>query len=676
MKNQRMRVLGLWLLILMLATGCSAPKEPAVSTETEENTFAASEPGTGETATTEQGAAEETGEDPAIALTKTALAETDWVSIQMPEGRIDMPANEALLEALAFDTWEPVSEEIESEEIVRLGVGNGEIVIREGAAYLLTDYGMDWYRTPEEVQFNMMDYFGENYTMSARSMLFNDEYMFAEYYHDTIASLGNLESFDGKGPLLQEMVKYAWYRYTYENPEETVRELYSEESGDFVFTKVMAIQEAKRYFEFDETGTDFSTMDLYNAEKEGFLLWYGAPDTADRSNFQNGWGYAFGGLKEIGNERYEVRLIDYADSSETRINKTNVMEISFDAEGNIRFDRGYEEVPSYNLADAAPGLEPIEILREYEYMSGEFLGETEKAYYFIADDGEWVSYFKLDKATMEMTIVYAPELPDEEYAYRVEQHGQEFFFYTNRNVRIADAEWNLIETVTYPKAIVEGLETYWDYGDAVYFGEALSTDRSMFAYVDQDGLKLVQNDSGETTLLVPREGDGDVTEAIWCLNPRFADQDTKIVTARTRDWDSGFTVYDLKTNTSKTVAGYVMPEQWLLAGDRGFFVTDKSYVYFYEFDSGEIRDLSIAGMGPKVYNNGFILCNQNFAAYFDHAENEMTLTLLDMGSWSVVKSTSITGMDARMMFLSRTGDIGVNYSFAYTDNGAAIMRNK
>jgi hypothetical protein len=671
-----MRVLGLWLLILMLATGCSAPKEPAVSTETEENTFAASEPGTGETAATEQGVAEETGEDPAIALTKTALAETDWVSIQMPEGRIDMPANEAFLEALSFDTWEPVSEEIESEEIIRLGVGNGEIVIRDGAAYLLTDHGMDWYRTPEEVQFNMMTYFGENYTMSARSMLFNDEYMFAEYYHDTIASLGNLESFDGKGPLLQEMVKYAWYRYTYENAEETVRELYNEESGDFVFTKAMALQEAKRYFDFNEAATDFSTMGLYDAEKEGFLFWYGGPDMAERSNFQNGWGYAFGGLKEIGNERYEVRLIDYADSSQMRINKTNVMVISFDAEGNIRFDRGYEEVPSYNLADAAPGLEQIEIIKEYEYMSGEFLGETGEAYYFIMDDGEWVSYFKLDKTTMEMTTVYAPELPDEELAYRVEQHGEEFFFYTNKHVRIADADWKLIETVTYPEAIVEGLETYWSYGGPVYFGEAMSDDRSMFAYVDQEGLKLVQTDSGETTLLVPREGDGDVTETIWCLNPRFADHDTKIVTARTRDWDSGFTVYDLKTKTSKTVAGYVMQENWLLAGDRGFFISTKMDVFYYDFKTGEIKALPVAESGPATYETNFVLCNQNYAAYFDESESGKTLTLLDLNTWSIAKTASIKDVDVSMMFLGRTGDIGVSYNFTYTDFGSAIMRNK
>jgi hypothetical protein len=665
------------LLVLLLATGCSASKEPAATTETGENTFSVSETGTEESAVIESGAAEVTEENPAIALTKTALAETDWISIQMEEERIDMPANEAFLAALAFDTWELVEEEIESEEVMRFAVGNGEIVIFERAAYLLTDHGMDWYRTPEDVLSSVMDYFEENFTMSARSMLFNDEYMFAEYYHDTIASLGNLETFDGHGPLLDEMVKYAWYRYTYENAEETVRELYNEESGDFVFSKALAIQEVKRYFDFDEAATDFSTLDSYNAGEEGFTLWYSGPDMSDRSNFQNGWGYAFGGIKEIGKEQYEIRLVDYVDSSETRINKTNVMEISFDGEGSIRFDRGYEEIPSYDLADTAPGLEAIEIVKEYEYTNGVFLGETENAYYYIADDGEWVSYLKLDKASMEMTTVYAPEMGNEEYSYRVEQHGEEFFFYTNKNVRITDADWNLIETVVYPKAIVEGLASYWEqYDDPIYFGEALSDDRSMFAYVDQDGLKLVQNDSGETTLVVPREGNGDVTEAIWCLNPRFADHDTKIVTARTRDWDSGFTVYDIKTETSKTESGYVMPSEWLLAGDRGFFMSDKSYLYFYDFEFGKIKDVPMEGYCSEISDRKYLLTNDSYAAYFDTKDDVKTLVLLDLASWSIAQKASIENMEIGLNFLASGGDVGVSYSFSWTDHGYAIMKNK
>ncbi len=676
MKKQRMRIIGLLVLILMLAAGCSGPKEPTESTGTEENSFAASESETDELEATEKGSSEETGEDLAIEMTKAALAETNWISIQMEEEQIDMPANEAFNQALAFDTWESVEDEIESEEVMRFAVGTGEIVILDGAAYLLTDHGMDWYRTTEEVVSQVMLYFEENFTMSARSMLFNDEYMFAEYYYDTIASLGNLESFDGHGPLLDEMVKYAWYRYTYENSEETVRELYNEESGDFVFSKALAIQEVKRYFDFDETATDFSTLDSYNAAEEGFTLWYSGPDMSDRSNFQNGWGYAFGGLKEIGTERYEVRLIDYADSSETRINKTNVMEIAFDGEGNIRFDRGYEEVPSYNLADTAPGLEAIEIVKEYEYMSGVYLGETKNAYYYISDDGEWVSYFKLDKASMEMTTVYAPEMANEEFAYRVEQHGEEFFFYTNKNVRITDADWNLIETVAYPNAIVEGLASYWEQYDPIYFGEALSDDRSMFAYVDQEGLKLIQNDSNETTLVVPREGDGDVTEAIWCLNPRFADHDTKIVTARTRDWNSGFTVYDIKTETSKTEPGYIMPKELLLAGDRGFFMSDKSYLYFYDFQLGEVKEVPIEGYCSEISGITYLLANESYATYFDTKDDAKTLVLLDLESWSITQKASIENMEVGLNFLASSGDVGVSYSFSWTDHGYAIMKNK
>lgn len=508
-------------------------------------------------------------------------------------------------------------------------------------------------------------------------MLFNDEYMFANYYHDTIPTLGNLETFDGRGPLVWEMVRYAWDRFTYENAEETIRALYDEDMDGYLVSREMAIQECKKYFDFDEAATEFSSVNFYLPEVDGFKLWYAGPDQSDRSNFQNGWGYAFGGIKEIGKEQYEIRLVDYVDSSQTRINKTNVMEISFDGEGNIRFDRGYEDVPSYNLADTAPDLEAIEIVREYEYMNGVFLGETENAYFYIGDDGEWVSYLKLDKASMEMTTIYAPDMADEEFSYRVEQHGEEFYFYTNKNVRITDADWKLIETVAYPKAIVEGLESYWEqYGDPIYFGEALSDDRSMFAYVDQDGLKLVENDSNETTLVVPREGDGGVTEAIWCLNPRFADHDTKIVTSRTRDWDSGFTVYDIKAKTSKTESGYVMPSEWLLAGDRGFFMSDKSYLYFYDFQLDQVKEVPFEGYCSEVSDISYLLANESYATYFDTKDDVKTLVLLDLASWSIIQKASIENMDVGFNFLDRNGDVGVSYSFSWTDHGNAIMRNE
>jgi len=65
-----------------LATGCSSPKEATATTKTGESTFSASEVGMDASATTESGAAEVSEENPAIALTKIALAKTDWISIQ------------------------------------------------------------------------------------------------------------------------------------------------------------------------------------------------------------------------------------------------------------------------------------------------------------------------------------------------------------------------------------------------------------------------------------------------------------------------------------------------------------------------------------------------------------------------------------------------------------------
>ena len=358
-----------------------------------------------------------------------------------------------------------------------------------------------------------------------------------------------------------------------------------------------------------------------------------------------------------------------------RIAKTNVMEISFDTEGNLKFESGYQNIPSYEMADAMPGFEKIEVPEDFYYMSGKFIGETDQAYFFMQDDMEWISYSRLDKESLTIEPVYAPDMEEEEWPDRVEQHGDQFFFYTTTRVLVTDADWNLLESVPYPKGIMELMKLRWDY-ETKYFGHALSTDRSMFAYVDEDGMKLYTIATGETELIKPQDGEGDVTEAIWPLNPYFIEGDTKIVTARTRDYDSGFYFYDLKTKEEKTVEGYLVPNPWLFVGQQGFFHTTKMDTYFYDFQSGESKMLAVENQGPHVYEEGFLFCNENYAAYFDNRDEGKDLVLLNLDTWTVEKRTPIENVDASILFLSRDGDVGINYTFTYTDLGIAILKNK
>lgn len=676
-KNQRVARIVSLLLVLLLLTGCSAPSEPAATEpEAPENTFTATETSEeDQTATARSASATDAEEASPIALTEAALAENEWISALLPDGQIGLPSNEAFLEALQFDAWEPIEDPNESVEVFRFAVGTGEIVINEGTAYLLTDHGMDWYLIPEDVLENLMMYFEMNYTQSARSMLMNDEFMFTEYYYDTIASLGNLEEFDGHGPLNYEMVKYVWYRYCYENPEETVKALYDEDFGGYIVSEEMAIREARRYFDFDEAATDITKVENYNAEIQGFDFWYCGPE--ERNGFENAWGIEYGGLKDLGDERYEIRLISYADSDHTRVDRVNVYEFSFDGEGNIRFDRGYQKKPSYKLADAAPDFEPLAIEREYDYMGGRLVGESQMAYYFVDDSEEWTVYNRLNKQTMKMESIPMEELGDGEYWYRVEERGDEFFFYTNKRVNIFDGEWNLIESVAYPDTLANALQDHWEnYFDANYFGESMSSDRSMFAYVDAEGLKLYTVATGELELIKPREGDGDVTEAIWCLNPRFVNDDTMILTARTRDYDSGFYLYDLKTKEEKTVEGYIVWEPWQISDGRGFFISDKVNVYYYDFATGEIKDLPVENRGPDVSRSNHVVCNGKYAAYFDQGEEGEDLIVLNLDTWKVEKRASIENMEANILFLGENGDAAIRYFFTYDNFGDAILKNK
>lgn len=291
----------------------------------------------------------------------------------------------------------------------------------------------------------------------------------------------------------------------------------------------------------------------------------------------------------------------------------------------------------------------------------------------MEDSEDWISYNKLDKATMKMVALDLPAMDEEEFVYRVEQYDKDFFFYTSKRVKILDAEWNLIEEVAYPDAISSGLESYWEnYNDPIYFGEALSSDRSLFAYVDLDGMKLYHVETGKTELIVPTEGEG--MDAIRCLHPQFTDGDSKILTARTKDYDSGFTIYDLTTKETKTVPGYIVAEHWPISDNYGFFFSDKVNVYYYDFQSGEIRDLPVEGRGPEVYNENFILANDKYAAYIEETEEGNVLTLLDIDMWSVVKSVNVNNVGLTLNYLDSYGDIGVKYFFTYQNCGDAVLR--
>lgn len=672
MKNQnKIRFLSL-LLALLLLTGCSTPSEPAAEPEATENSFTATEPSQEDPNTEGSESIPDADEVSPIELTKDALAENDWMNLDTPEGYIGMPVNEAFSEALQFDAWESVDVQNDAVEVFRFALGNGEIVINEGSAYLLTDRGMDWYLIPDSVIGNLMMYIEENFTMSARSMLDNDERLFAAYYYDTIASLGNMDEFDGRGPLQYEMIEYAWYRYTYEQPQEVVNDLRNAD-GQVIFNRELAIQEAKRYFDFDEAATDFTKIDFYDAKADGFSYWYDGPDMDDRSEFNNPWGIEYDGTEELGDNRYEVRLISYADSAHTRVDRVNVYEIYFDGEGNLKFERGYQEKPSYNLADTLPGFEEIMALDDFMHMGGTFIGETDAAYFFISDDGEWVSYYRLDKATKKMEPAFAPFVEDDEYPYNVEQHGSQFYFYTTKRVLVTDSEWSQVKAVEYPEAILKARQDPWTY-QATYFGEALSEDGSMFAYVDEDGLKLYTIATGQTELIKAKEGEeGD---AIWCMNPRFVNGDSMILTARTRDYNSGFYLYNLKTKEEKTVDGYIVPMSWKISDGRGFFVTDKVHTYFYEFAAGKLKDLPAENRGPAVSTQDFLLCNDQYAAYFDEREDGKDLVSLNLATWKVEKRVPIQGVEAGLAFLSRNGDLGIRYFFTYDNLGVAVLENK
>lgn len=676
-KNQRMAQIVSLLLVLLLLSGCSAPSQPATTEpETTESTFTATEPSeSGQTATggSATAPADDSGEEDPIALTKAALAENEWINLDSPDGYIGLPSNEAFLTALQFESWESVEDVTDSVEVCRFSVGNGEIIINEGSAYLLTDHGMDWYLIPEEVIGNIMMYMEENFTMSARSMLTNDEFLFTEYYYDSIASIGNLDEFDGHGPLNYEMVKYAWFRYCYTNTEETVNELYDEDKGRYIMPSEMAIREAKRYFDFDESVSDVTQVNFYEPEIDGFDFWYSGPE--NREGFYNSWSVEYGGTEEIGDNLYEVRLISYADYEAKRINDVNVMEISFDPEGNLKFERGYKEKPTYNLTDALPGFEAFDIHDDLIAMGGVLFGESESAYYFVTDDGEWVGYYRLDKETMVIEPANAPLLEDDEWPERVEQHGDLFYFYTTKRVQVTDADLNLMESVAYPEALAKAKMDRWEAGGH-YFGETLSDDRSMFAYVDGDGLKLFTIATGQTELIKAKEGNGDETEAIWPMNPKFVNEDSMIITARTRDYNSGFYLYDLKSKQEKTVDGYIVWEPWQISDGRGFFVSDKVDAYFYDFKAGQLKQIPEEGRGPNVGMSEYVLCNGKYATYFDRGEDINDLVLLNLDTWAIEKRIPVENVDANILFLGENGDLGVRYFFTYENNGAAILRNK
>jgi hypothetical protein len=275
-----------------------------------------------------------------------------------------------------------------------------------------------------------------------------------------------------------------------------------------------------------------------------------------------------------------------------------------------------------------------------------------------------------------MTSISIPNLGDE-YEYRIEQRGDEFFFYTSKRVIIGDEDWNFVESVDYPEDLKMALNDYYEnYGESVYFGESMSTDRSMFVYVDGDGMKLSTVATGQTELIKPKEGEGDVYESIWCMNPRFVNDDAMILTSLTRDYDSGFYLYDLKTKEEKTFEGYIIWEPWQISDGRGCFISDKVNGYFYDFSTGEIRDLPVENRGPDVSMDNYLLCNDKYAAYFDQGEEGKELVLLNLDAWTVEKRASIANMDANLLFLGDNGNVGIHYFFTYDNTGDAILRNK
>lgn len=131
------------------------------------------------------------------------------------EGKEATVPSDVLMELLSYSQWR----EIESSQAgasVIVAVQDDELSVYEnGAVRLGRGNESGWYQVPLEVVMDLKEIFEVHRIPTDEDFVFDEEWMWNNYFYETITSIGNAKHFGAEDlSEIDEIIEYVWYRYS------------------------------------------------------------------------------------------------------------------------------------------------------------------------------------------------------------------------------------------------------------------------------------------------------------------------------------------------------------------------------------------------------------------------------------------------------------------------------
>lgn len=620
------------------------------------------------------------------------------------EGKEATVPSDVLMELLSYSQWR----EIESSEAgasVIVAVQEDELSVYEnGTVRLGRGNESGWYQVPLEVVMDLKETFEINRIPTDEDFIFDEEWMWNNYFYETITSIGNAKHFDAEDLTeIDEIIEYVWYRYSlsFSSADEMGFEFSPEISSYYLFPREIAYQEAGKYFAFDISNADLNEAYSYLAEYDAFQMHYVGPREEGEVSGNNPWAIYYGGVEPLEENRYLVRMLSYVDKEAGIVDRENIYTIRLSDAGTFLFESGEIRMPYYPLSDFSQSLMPLDawkgIIGEYTRMIGE---SEEEIFFYQYEDGAKI--IRVQKADLNQVKTLALKWDDQETLVQMHASadGKHILVCTSHYVRKYNNHWEEEQVVPLPAFLIEKIlsETIWDdfAPSSIFTGYDVTDDLTRIVYGDEEGLKLFEIDEkSEVQLMEKSEAypEDDLSPVSVYQAPRFVDRGQKIFVVRSGyEGNRGIALYDLKTETMERYGhGWSI---WTneMRPNQGAFILNE-YVhnwdtgegtvqhFFLDFASGEVQSFVFDRMGgDDMPDGGEFYHGENKLAMLVKAYNEEFMggyatyvQEIDFESMELLRETKIRAARIRIMGMDREGNIYLHYYYNQDSQGFGVL---
>jgi hypothetical protein len=610
-----------------------------------------------------------------------------------------------LIEVLDYGQWVEMDPE-EAVAVLTVFVGGDELSFFEGGRVRLWTGKQDaWFTIPKSVLDKLKGIWSAASLSEAEQSVYDEAWMWDQYFYETITSLGNAESFSANDlSEIDNLVEYVWIRYShgFESEEAMGLAHSSETSHYYLFPRELAYKEAAKYYDFDISGADLANAHSYLPEEDAFEVNYVAPREAGQVSGKNSWMIYYGGAEALGDHRYEVRMISYEDRAATVIARESVYVVRFDQEGKLLFESGQRRMPQYDLSDFTMAIEPIDVLNDRLDQYGRMIGETEEEIFFHRSD-EPPRVLGMTKG--ENAVVRDIDLgldQDEQVLVIRQKADQGFVVCTNSRVHSYSQTWMPDQVMDLPAFLIDKIEAETEWEDfaiaKIFTGYDISDDLKRIVYGDHEGLKVFSLGEDEPVVDLLEEAEAYPESELSPLSvywgPRFVDQGRKVFMTRSGyEGNRGVALYDFQTGQMSRFdhgwfagardiqpnLGLLIPNESVWDQETGQETSDH---YYLNFKTGRLETLAFKPESPMgdLPDSGDHYHGQKDLAILvkevgTAATDRNTLVQrIDLATGDLVAQTEIPAFWIRIAGVDQDGNVYLHYRYNQESQGFGVIR--